>query len=602
MRLLKTIGFLSMLLMCPFTNADTEKNIESVYMSGTKGDYLAGAHSKLGLGCDSCHSDNFTIDDNNSLENGNCIECHGTYQALKQEDQNKGIAISAHNGHLVDPSCTSCHAGHVESFVYCNNCHVFPMKISYGTKEKPIYKPEDFSKYEAIKPNRVEQTDIVIVGGGGAGMVAAIEAADAGKKVILLEKMPIIGGSSLLSSGGINAANTKIQRAHGIEDSVDMFVKDTLAIGSGTNDEKLVRIMAEGSSDAIDWVTGLGAELTINPKEVYAKTSVARMHFTQTGGIGKYLIGFINDKLKASNADVRLNSQVVGLNKDSNGRVTGVLVQGKNTGIYEIQAGATILTTGSYANNPEIITKYHPNLKGIVYSTQPGSTGDGVVIAQHIGAKEINMEKVQIHPNIANGTSLMITLAMRLSGGILVNSDGVRFIDDNAPRNDLGPAILEQQGQHAYLIYDDAVVNKRKLTHEGYVRLGLVTEANTPAELAEKLNLPKDKFVQTMQTYAKAYESQKDSEFNRKQLPEPLTNGKLYAIDVIPAVGGTLGGISVDTDMRVLDVNNKPIQSLFAAGEVVGGWHGDDRYGGNAVVGNIVFGKRVAQSAIKSLP
>jgi fumarate reductase flavoprotein subunit len=119
--------------------------------------------------------------------------------------------------------------------------------------------------------------------------------------------------------------------------------------------------------------------------------------------------------------------------------------------------------------------------------------------------------------------------------------------------------------------------------------------------LAEKLGIPKEAFAQTMKTYAESYKNKKDAEFGRVSLPEPLTTGKLYAIDVVPAIGGTLGGLSVDTDLRVLDEKGKPIPSLFAAGEVVGGWHGDDRYGGNAVAGNIVFGKRAARSAIKSL-
>ena len=310
-------------------------------------------------------------------------------------------------------------------------------------------------------------------------------------------------------------------------------------------------------------------------------------------------MGFLNQQVKEAKVDLRLNSKVVALKQDDSGRVTGVLVKGKNTGLYEIQAKATILTTGSYANDPERIAQYHPDLKGIVSSAQPGSNGDGVELAAHAGAKLIGMEKIQIHPNIARNTSLMITLAMRLSGGILVNEEGVRFVDDNAPRNSLGPAILKQPNQHSFLIYDDAVVAKREATHKGYVKLGLVVEADTPAELAKKLNLPEDVFVQTMQKYAQFVKDGKDADFDRKQLPEPLTSGKLYAIDVVPAVGGTLGGLAINTNMQVLDENGVPIPSLYASGELVGGWHGDDRYGGNAVAGNIVFGKRVAQKAIE---
>ncbi|MDR0246775.1 MAG: flavocytochrome c, partial [Burkholderiales bacterium] len=492
---------------------ESSKSFESAYAGGAKGDYLAGVHTKKGINCVVCHGGGFAVDDNESAVNKSCARCHGTYEALGEASKKKSSDISAHDGHLVDPSCTSCHRGHEESFVYCNNCHLFTMDIPFGRQEKMAYTPENFSKYKKVKPNRVEKTDIVIVGAGGAGIVAAIEAVELGKKVILLEKMPIIGGSSLLSSGGINAADTKIQRENGIQDSADTFVKDTLAIGGGTNDEALVRILAEGSADAVDWLIDLGADLTINPKEIYAKTTVARLHFTKTGGVGRYLVGILNKKLKDTGVDVRLNSKAVLLNKDDKGRITGVLVHGKNTGFYEIQADATILTAGSYANNPELITRHHPELKGVVFSTQPGATGDALGLAGLVGAEKIGLDKVQIHPNIATGSSLMITLAMRMSGGILVNAEGKRFVDDNAPRNELGPQILKQTGQHAYLIYDDAVVAKRHATHEGYVRLNLVKEADSPMALAEKLGIPKEAFAQTMKTYAESYKNKKDAEF-----------------------------------------------------------------------------------------
>lgn len=607
MNIKQLLIFLCAMLFSVFVFAQNSENaapassgIEKFYSQGDKANFLAGSHTQSGMPCSTCHVDGtFAIDDNASTINAKCETCHGNYQALGEQAKKSGKTISAHNGHLVDPSCTACHAGHTESFNYCNNCHVFPDEIPFAAKDKPVYKPEDFSQYANAKPNRIEQTDIVIVGAGGSGIVAALEASSLGKNVILLEKMAVMGGSSMLSSGGINAANTKLQKEHGIEDSVDLFVKDTLAIGGGTNDEALVRILGEGSSDAVDWLTDLGAELSLNPTEIYAKTTVPRFHFTTTGPIGKYLMGILKEQIKDSKVDLRLNSKVVGLTQDDSGRVTGVLVKGKNTGLYEIQADAVILTTGSYANDPERIAQYHPDLKGIASSAQPGSNGDGVELAEHAGAQLIGMEKIQIHPNIARNTSLMITLAMRLSGGILVNEEGVRFIDDNAPRNTLGPAILKQPNQHVYLIYDDAVVAKRQATHTGYVKLGLVIEADSAADLAKKLGLPEQALVQTMQNYAQFVKDQKDTDFDRKQLPEPLTSGKLYAIDVVPAVGGTLGGLAINTDMQVLDENGNPIPSLYASGELVGGWHGDDRYGGNAVVGNIVFGKRVAQKAIE---
>ena len=181
-----------------------------------------------------------------------------------------------------------------------------------------------------------------------------------------------------------------------------------------------------------------------------------------------------------------------------------------------------------------------------------------------------------------------------------MNRSGKRFVDDQAARNKLGPEILKQHGSSAFLIYNDEVVQKRKKVHEGYVKLGFVKEGATPEELAEKLGLLKEAFANTIKQYGTYFDNKSDPDFNRKELLSSM-RGKLYAIEVIPGIGGTLGGLKANPSMQVLDKDGKAISGLLAAGEVVGEWHGMDRYGGNAVTGNIVFGKIAAQTALKNL-
>ena len=399
-----------------------------------------------------------------------------------------------------------------------------------------------------------------------------------------------------MSTGGMNVAGSKQQKAAGVVDTPEMFVEDTLKVGKGTNDKTLVRVLAENSNSALQWFESLGGKLDLDTG-VYGGCQAPRMHYTKSGGIGRYMVKEMKAALEKSSADVRVNSQVVRLETDRSGRVTGVLVKGKNTGLYRITAPTVLLATGSFANNGELVSKYHPEFFGMVTSAQPGSHGDGIYLGKNVGAKVSHLERVQVHPNIASGTSLMITLAMRTNGGILVNNKGLRFYNDNAPRNELGAAMLKQPAQKVWLIYDDAVVAKRPKVHQGYVKLGVVTEAQTPQALAEKLGLPPQAFADTMKRYAGFVAAKEDKDFGRKELPEPLNHGKLYAIDVVPAIGGTLGGLRTDAQTRVLDENGKPIAGLLAAGEVVGEWHGDDRYGGNAVAGNIVFGRIAADQA-----
>ncbi len=572
---------------------------KTIYSQGAKADYLAGYHlSKKVADCSTCHPNDKVSDGQTEIDKA-CTTCHGTYGALGKKDKAAGKQISAHAGHLSIDSCTTCHGGHEASFAYCNNCHIFDMPMKFG-RQKIAYTPQDLSVYRDAVPNRTEKADFVVVGGGGAGIAAAIEASRKGLKTIVLEKMPIIGGSSLLSTGGMNVAGSKQQKDAGFKDTPEMFVEDTLKVGKGTNDKVLVKVLAEQSNSALQWFEALGGKLDIDPG-VYGGCQAPRMHYTKSGGIGRYMIKEMKPALEKSGADVRVNSQVVRLEKDKSGRVTGVLVKGKNTGLYRISAPTVLLATGSYANNGQLVAKYHPEFFGMVSSAQPGSHGDGIYLGENVGAKVTHLERVQVHPNIASGTSLMITLAMRTNGGILVNNQGKRFFNDNAPRNELGAAMLKQPAQKVWLIYDDGVVAKRPKVHEGYVRLGVVVEGDTPEALAKKLGLPAEEFAKTMKRYAGFVKAKNDADFGRKELPEPLNKGKLYAIDVVPAIGGTLGGLRTDARTHVLDKNGKQIPGLLAAGEVVGEWHGDDRYGGNAVAGNIVFGRIAAEEAAKAV-
>ena len=171
-----------------------------VYSHGAKADYLAGYHmqNKLTANCSACHPTDAVSDSQSEIDK-NCTACHGTYDALGKKDHAAGKTINAHAGHLSIDSCTTCHGGHEASFSYCNNCHVFDMPMKFG-RQKIAYEPQDLSIYKDAVPNRTEKADFVIVGGGGAGMAAAIDAARNGLNVVMLEKMPIIGGSSLLST------------------------------------------------------------------------------------------------------------------------------------------------------------------------------------------------------------------------------------------------------------------------------------------------------------------------------------------------------------------------------------------------------------------
>jgi fumarate reductase flavoprotein subunit len=446
---------------------------------------------------------------------------------------------------------------------------------------------------------KIDSTDIVIVGAGAAGFVAAITAHDAGAKVILLEKQPLTGGNSMLSAGGMNAANTRFQAAKGVKDSADLMFKDTMTGGKNINDPELVKILAEKSAGSIDWLTSIGADVSDVGR--MAGASVNRTH-RPTGGaaVGAHLIDVLRKNAADRKIDVRVNSTVVQILRNKDGRATGVQVEGKHRGLYVIEAKAVVVASGGFSANAVMVESYRPEYKGMATSNQPGATGDGMKFGETAGGKLIDMKEIQIHPTVAYGSRILITEAVRGNGAILVNKEGKRFVNELTTRDAASAAILQQQGKMAYLIIDEGI-RKSLGQIEGYFHLELVKEGATLKELAAAIGVPADTFEATVTNYNKAVESKNDTEFKRPDMPRAIKTPKFFAIGVQPGIHYTMGGLKIDKQTRVIDKDGKPIPGLYAAGEVTGGVHGANRLGGNSISETITFGRIAGASTAKAV-
>ena len=308
---------------------------------------------------------------------------------------------------------------------------------------------------DAVKEEKTVDTEIVIVGAGGAGMTAAIMAKQAGVDFVILEKMPYAGGNTTKATGGMNAAETHYQKEQGIEDSVDLFVADTIKGGHDLNDPALVRVMAEKSSDAIDWLDTIGAEL---PKISFSGgASVNRIHAPADGsGVGEYLVQHFREKLEELGVEILYNTKATELLTDADGKVIGVKAEGADCN-YVFNCKEVILATGGFGANEEMYTQYRPDLKGTVTTNAPGATGDGIIMAQAVGADLVDIEQIQLHPTVEQTTSMLITESVRGDGAILVNQGGVRFTNELLTRDAVSAAELAQEGCYAYIIFDQTL-------------------------------------------------------------------------------------------------------------------------------------------------
>ena len=439
--------------------------------------------------------------------------------------------------------------------------------------------------------------DIVVIGAGGAGLSASIKASQGGAKVILLEKQGTVGGNTISATGGLNAAETSVQKKLGIADSKDQFYKDTMKGGYNLNNPELVRNMVEEAPETVDWLISVGVDLSDVGK--MAGSTNSRTHRPQGGAaVGAHMVPVLEKAAVNAGVDLRKSSKVVDIIK-KDGRAAGVIVE-KNGKKYTIAAKAVIIATGGFGANPDMVVKYKSDLKGFGTTNHKGATGDAFAWIEKFNAGLTQMDQIQTHPTVVPSNGMMITEAVRGNGAIMINREGKRFGSEMATRDVMSAAVLSQTGGTAYLVFDTSVRKSLKAI-EGYVKQGLLTEGETPEELAKKLGIPSEALVETIKRYNGFVASGNDGDFGRKgsEMPRALSEGPYFAVEVAPAIHHTMGGIVINKKAEVLDVNGRPVPGLYAAGEVTGGIHGGNRLGGNAVADICVYGKIAADSALE---
>ncbi len=438
--------------------------------------------------------------------------------------------------------------------------------------------------------------DVVIIGAGGAGLTAAVEAADDGAKVIVLEKQGIVGGNTNYSTGGINASETSIQQGLGIKDSNQLFYDDTMKGGHNQNFPDLVKSLVEHSASTIEWLTSLGTDLS--DVGLMGGSSVKRTHRPKGGtAIGAHLMKILKEASSKRNIDIRTSNKVTGLVAED-GKVVGVTVEQKDGTSYTIRAKATIIATGGFGANIEMVTAYKPQLKGFSTLNHKGATGDAFPWVTKLGGDLVQMEYIQVHPTSEATNHILITEAVRGNGAILINQQGVRFVNEMNTRDVVSAGILAQEGAKAYLIFDQGV-RKSLASIETYANQGLLKTGNSIAELALSIACPPAVLQSTLSKYNEYQTTGTDKDFGRSatQMTAQISTPPFYAIAVTPAIHHTMGGVHVDADMHVLKVDGSSIPGLYAAGEVTGGVHGDNRLGGNGVADIVVNGKIAGKNA-----
>lgn len=474
-----------------------------------------------------------------------------------------------------------------------------------------------------------KESEVVIVGFGGAGGCAAIEAADAGAQVTIFELASEGGGSTAMSSAEIymgGGGGTRVQKACGFEDSTeDMFTYMMMSAGPQA-DEAKIRNYCDNSLEHFNWLADhLGVPfkdsfhkeraimcltddglLYTGSEKAYPFSQHAKpaprghnLHIEGDNG-GPLFMKIINENVdKRDNITVEYETRALCLIVADNNEVVGLVIRQDQKELTVKASKGVILCAGGFVMNEDMLAKYAPKLlSGNNAIGNPGDTGTGIMMGMSVGAAAINMHEGFI--------SIPYYPPASITGGIVVNDKGQRFINEDVYHARLGQAVLDEPGDRFYFILTvEQYGDYEKMNFMGATIAGT---GESVEELEEELGLRKGTLQNTVTIYNEDVANGEDTQFHKgAEWLEPL-NPPLVALDITPGRGVfipmfTLGGLDTLPTGEVLTAQRDVIPGLYAAGRTACGVvRRADGYSSGMSVGDATFtgrlaGKQVAERA-----
>ena len=449
----------------------------------------------------------------------------------------------------------------------------------------------------------VTEADVIIVGAGGAGLTAAYTAAEQGASVILLEKSGVVGGNSLCSQQGVNAADSAVQAELGMEFATKELLKEaTMSYGGREN---LAEAYAAASGETVDWFAQeLGIEWSgktgdrVDPANPLASVlsdhpgggDVFMVKANADGYTSLTLVNALSRALESAGVVLYKNTEATALLTDDSGAVVGVKAVGANGEEVEFSGKAVLLATGGFGQNHEMLVELRPDFANAITDEIAPTTGDGIRMAEELGAKTVDLAEMQTFPHVPYGDTWLPPMA--IPGGfrttaVYVNQDAQRYTTEGFETAD---ATLQQTMAFCIFSEEDLNDNLALLAARGLVKSG-----DTPAALAEALGLDPDALTATVEQWNADCAAGADSQFENQSL-KPLA-GKLYGYRFGVGAHYMMGGLLINENTQVLDESEQPIPGLYAAGEVTGGLHGTVRIDGSGTGDAFVMGHVAGASA-----
>lgn len=483
-----------------------------------------------------------------------------------------------------------------------------------------LFAVKKVGKKQAAKTIK-ENADIVVVGAGGSGMSAAVRAETLGESVILIEKMPTIGGATVLNAGTLIATGSRYQREvmKETKDSPELAAEDIFRVGKHKNDPVLVRMVTERVGGVVDWLID-DLKIPYGPAATQYPDHSANRQLGVTGRSVNYL-NLMREKFLGMGGKLLLETRAQSFITDANGRVVGVKATDAAGNTVELTSKAVILASGGFGADQSMLP---PSMKNYLFYGVDGETGDGLKMARALNAGTINLDLVKMYPQGVEtrphhglAATASSTDTMKASGAIYVNNRGERFVDENAGLGVLTEATVAQPDSIAYIVMDKAAWEKyvaksledklvpdaaaldawTKIVNNGRPVMAV---SDSLEEAARTMGIDPAGLTKTVTHWNEMVKAGKDADFSRK-ITGGLGEGPYRIVEQKVRYQTTLGGLKADAGLRILDTAGKAIPGLYGAGCVVGGANGADSMTAMMNSWAIVSGVVAAETAVADL-
>lgn len=467
----------------------------------------------------------------------------------------------------------------------------------------------------------------LVIGAGGSGLAAAITLQEQGIETLVVDKMANAGGATALTGALINGGCSKQQAERGVTDDVQTMFMDAMVYGSFQNDARMTWLMVNNTGDSVDWLhdtVGVEFEEAINHFPEHTNDRAFYPKGKQPG----YLTGTMEQHYLSNGGELLLETRAQHLLTED-GRVIGASCSTAD-GTLNIYADVTLLATGGYGAS---VALRPADQMGTLFYGASSSTGDGIIMAEEVGAMTHYMQYLKSYPQgiekpldggdiTADGTTFrgnayispLASQAVTLNdGAIYVNVEGERCMNENMDFVSIKKVTQKQTDMTVYLVMDQKGYDKWMGMME--VSAGLTPEIVAPwldaddgkpvfrkgatvEEAAAKAGIDAEKLSATVAHFNEMVASGKDDDFGRAEMSVGLdSDGPIYIVEQRLRMATSLGGLKTSTSFEVYDENEQAIDGLYACGEVIGGVHGDESMPSNCVAWAVTSGRLAAKAA-----